>query len=387
MEDTVTRMDIYDAFNNCAYITEIVIPVNMEEFDNGIEGCYSLEKYTVAEGNQYYAAVDGLLYDFYKTALYSVPGAGIAEDFIVPEGTISIDNLAFVTCNAMKTVSIPACTEKVGLRGGTQTMGSDKDRYENAYNNVFYLCNELTTIIVDEENKYYKSENEILFSKDGTVLVAFPAMLDAGDKYYVPDGVTTIGGKAFYQNKHLLDVEFPASLEVIQPNAFCWTNLETVGFSEGLTRIGYRAFRNTNLTEAILPDSVERIDSEAFSVCMDLAYVELSDSLNHLGKGAFQNCSVLTSITIPEGVTEIPDSAFAACRELTEVNLPSALTRIGRYAFRSCTALTEITLPGSLEYIDERALPTRKYLTTIYAPAGSVGADFAWENDYNLITY
>jgi hypothetical protein len=82
------------------------------------------------------------------------------------------------------------------------------------------------------------------------------------------------------------------------------------------------------LTSITIPESVTRIEDEAFFKCTNLTSIELPSTIEYLGYAAFNKCSKLTSITINS--TTVP-----------EVNNPS-------YLFGGCTALTDIYVNADL---------------------------------------
>ena len=87
---------------------------------------------------------------------------------------------------------------------------------------------------------------------------------------------------------------------------------------DGVTRIGDRAFYDKRwLTDITLPDSVLSIGNDAFTDCNYLASVKLPGSLTSIGCRAFTFCESLTRVTIPESVAHIDGEAFYGCsREL-----------------------------------------------------------------------
>lgn len=60
---------------------------------------------------------------------------------------------------------------------------------------AFARCDNLQAIEVDETNAYYSSVDGVLFNRDGSVLVQFPA--GRGGSYSIPTGVRAIGDGAF----------------------------------------------------------------------------------------------------------------------------------------------------------------------------------------------
>ena len=75
----------------------------------------------------------------------------------------------------------------------------------------------------------------------------------------------------------------------------------------------------------IIPDSVTKIDRDAFSGCSGLTSIVIPDSVTEIGSGAFQGCSNLTNISIPNSVTKISDDVFLDCQYFT-IFIPNETT-------------------------------------------------------------
>ena len=132
--------------------------------------------------------------------------------------------------------------------------------------------------------------------------------------------------------------------------------ITSVSLPDGLTSIGDRAFRNcSSLTSVTIPNSVTNIGWYAFSSCSSLTFVTLGNSVTSIGGGAFESCSALTSIAIPNSVTSIGKYAFRFCSSLTFVTLGNSVTSIGASAFNGCFSLTSITIPNSVTSIGDGA--------------------------------
>ena len=155
----------------------------------------------------------------------------------------------------------------------------------------------------------------------------------------IPEGVTSIGGSAFYGCSNLTSVTIPDSVTSIGGSAFSGcSSLTSITIPEGVTSIGKWAFADcSNLTSVTIPDGVTSIAGGAFCNCSSLTSITIPDSVTSIGGSAFSGCSSLTSITIPDSVTSIGDRAFYNCSSLTSITIPDSVTSIGKMAFYGCS--------------------------------------------------
>ena len=167
--------------------------------------------------------------------------------------------------------------------------------------------------------------------KDG-VLVKYKG---SNPSVVIPDGVTSIGERAFYSCHGLESITIPNSVK----------------------NIGKAAFEHCcDLTSVKIPDSVTSIGEEAFCLCIKLTSVTIGNNVTSIGKKGFSDCRELTSITIPESVTSIAEKAFYFCMELTSITIPESVTSIGESAFADCDKLT-YNVKDNLKYLGNSKNP------------------------------
>ena len=221
----------------------------------------------------------------------------------------------------------------------------------------------------------------------------------------IPNSVTSIGDSAFYNCSRLTSVTIPDSVTSIGDQVFSgcssltginvdpdnkyWCSVDGVLFSkdmkmlvaypggragaykcpDGVTFIGDHAFSYcSRLTSVTIPNSVTSIGNSAFSYCSSLTSVTIPNSVTSIGNHAFSCCSRLTSVTIPNSVTSIGDQAFYHCNSLASVTIPDSVTSIGDHAFSYCSRLTSVTIPNSVTSIGGDAFYGCSSLTSVTIP-------------------
>ena len=227
--------------------------------------------------------------------------------------------------------------------------------------------NSLETINVSSENKDYMSENGILFNKEKTKIICYPAEKKDIKDYTIPSTVTSIEENAFYKCSNLESIVIPEGVTSIGNDAFyeC-SRLESIIIPESVTNIGDWTFAWCSGLESItIPEGVSSIGEYAFYVCSSLTSIDIAESVTSIGNRAFEECRSLTSINIPESVTSIGAYAFTGCSGLINITIPEGVTSIGYSAFSGCSSLESVIIPESLTYIEDSTFAGCSSLTSI----------------------
>jgi|GEM_PF-425485 len=261
------------------------------------------------------------------------------------DSVTSIGESAFSGCNALASVNISASVTSIG-------------------DYAFLECSALTTINVDPANPNYASVSGVLYSKDVTLLIQYPAGISGS--FVIPGSVTTIGKCAFY-GSGLTSVTIPDTVTSIEAGAFYFcASLTSIDIPDSITTIEDATFGVClSLTSVTIPDSVTSIGNWAFRTCSALTSIIIPGSVTTIGEGAFERCASLTSIVIPDGITAIENETFYYCTALTSATIPNSVTSIGRSAFAFCTHLTSVNIPSSVITIGDNAFQQCSLLTSM----------------------
>jgi hypothetical protein len=263
--------------------------------------------FNIIQNNQY---IKGVVLPSTLTSVgaYALSNCSYLTSVTIPARVTSIGSAAFENC-----ASLPSVT----IRDGVTAINSS----------AFSGCTGLTSIAVDAGNNYYASEDGVLFNKDKTTLIQYPAGKTGA--YTIPSSVTSIGDGAF---------------------SGC-TGLTSVTIGDSVTSIGDGAFSGcTGLTSITIPVRLvpagSSSSSSGFGTIVS-GYTSLAVVLTGSGtiaNYAFYGCESLTSVTIPVGVTSIGSAAFTYCKALTSVVIPDSVESIGHSAFFSSRSLESVTI-------------------------------------------
>ncbi len=186
-------------------------------------------------------------------------------------------------------------------------------------------------------------------------------------KVVIPNTVTEIGRRAFFDCSELIAVEIPNSVTIINEQAFSsCKGLTAINIPNTVENIGYEAFSNCNgLTSVIIANGVKKIGDYAFSGCSNISKVVIPNSVKYMGTRVFLDCASLVTVKLSENILSIPHSTFNRCYSLKNVDFSSRLARVEDYAFSECTSLVSMTLPNTITYIGNNAFLKSKKFNSI----------------------
>ena len=220
-----------------------------------------------------------------------------------PDTLNYIGEQAFYDC-PIKDVVIPASVEFIGSSA---------------------FGNETENIIVEKNNHFYQSVDGVVYSKDMTKIIIYPAGKN-NSHFIIPDGVVTICS-----------------------DAFCDADFTTVYIPNSVKSIDWRAFSNCSITAIEIPDTVCEISAQAFYSCEDLRKVKISENVTEIWPGTFMNCTALSEVKLSESTTDIYATAFAGCTSLKKITIPTSIKGISPIAFSYCSSLSDIYFLGTEE--------------------------------------
>ena len=274
----------------------------------------------------------------------------------IEDGVTSIGSYAFFNCNSLVFISVPNSITTIGT-------------------GAFSGCTALISIEVENTNPFYSSENGVLFNREKTNLIRYPAGKSGG--YIIPDNVTSIARSAFSDCTTLTSLIISNSVTNIEGAAFYGCSaLTSVIIGNNVASIEEYAFSGcTNLASIITPNSIMSVGEYAFN--NTLWYDNQPDGCVYIGKALYKykgSMPAFTTIEIQGGTVSITGSAFYDYTNLASVIIPGSVTSIGNYAFYGCVGLISIfccavhpPMVGALAFFE-----VEKSICTLYVPVGSL---------------
>lgn len=244
------------AFTFCSSLTSIALTDNVKIIEQGaFSGCINLKDISFGDDLE---VIEGSAF----------AGCTGLQSVVIGNKVKEIGYGVFEACSSLTSVIVGNTVELIGESSfegcGNLTNITIGEKVKTISDRAFVGCSNLSFTVSDKNDFYSASDDKkILFSKDKTVLVAYPS---AYGSVTIPTEVITIGASAFS--------------------------------------------RCTQLSSVTIPDSVISIGDYAFSYCTELSEVTMPDSVT-LKYDVFRGCEKLTprqsavAVAAEEAIAEV----------------------------------------------------------------------------------
>lgn len=243
--------------------------------------CFKLKRITVADSVSYIRA-------------NAFSDCSRLTELILPGRLKGIDNYAFLGCTGLKTVTIPDGTE-----------------YIAEY--AFASCYELETVTIP-------------YSVESIGFEAFdlckPVTINCGCMSYAKQYADENGIATSVQHVETIDPCLPATrtLSGLTEGCHCdkckevlipqeqipaWADIPVLELPNDVKTVGNKAFMDSSIECAVIPDGCESIGSKAFAGCASLKLAEIPASVTDIAADAFDdspNVAILTTAGSPAEV-------------------------------------------------------------------------------------
>lgn len=283
------------AFGSCFYLRRVWIPKSVVTIGTGaFSECTNILSLKVEEGNKNYKTRDNALFTADGRKLLAAPS--VSGQYKIPQWVEIIEDKAFSSNAKIKGVTIPDTVISIGT-------------------SAFEDCEKLENV-------------------------------------EIPNSVLKIGIAAF-SGCTIKKLAIPGSVKEIGAFAFLYNDLRSLTLGEGVGTIGEGAFQsNMNLEKVRIPASVTLIEGNAFGQCTRLVGIEVAEGndvyaasgsmlLDVRGEKLISYPSASGDIIINNTVKIIGEWAFSGS-DITKAVIPASVDEIERGAFYGCMELERV---------------------------------------------
>ncbi len=429
-----------DAFIGCSQLRTIVFPAHsggVTVDEGAFRDCTALEEIITEATGGTVCAVNGVLYSGDKKQLLCYPAAAPARSFVLPDGTETMDPYAFNQLSRLENLDLSQNTamrtfDPAVLKGTVSLKTIALSAYCTITDTeLLSALAGLESVTVSADSMAYTSVEGVLYNKDMSVMLHYPAGRQAGT-FTLPASVQEMDYYGMTANRALKSVsvasgnaKFSAADGVLFFTDSLMKSLvlypagkQTASYTvpEDIDQITPNAFAaNPYLQNVTIGGKTESVCMDAFLDCTGLKSVTIGKNVQYMYVNPFVGCNQLTTITvedgnehfyttdnvlyriadtvdeingtsdvslmaypagkrtssfaIPEGVSVIDPEAFAGNSSISSITMPSTLRFIDYAAFRDCTALSAVSLSGSVTDLNDEVFAGCTALTDITLPA------------------
>lgn len=232
---------------------------------------------------------------------------GVMSSIVIADSVQYVGEYAFYYCGARR-ITIGASVSFVGEE-------------------VFHNCRNLQFITVSEENPFYRSYDNALYSKDMSVLIFACNRIG---KFTIPKTVQAIDEYAFNSCRDV------SCFEVESGNR-CFCDLDGVIYDVSHNLL-VRAPRGKSGFYKVR-EGVVGVSACAFYGCRKVTCIDFPGTLKVIGNKAFVENISLVDVSLPHSLSSIGFNVFSGCINLEEIWLPRELRRIGCSSFTGCDGI------------------------------------------------
>lgn len=203
---------------------------------------------------------------------------------------------------------------------------------------------------------------------------------------HIPETVSDIEEKAFFNCSNLQSVNLPSSISRIRPETFSYTPLDSINIPSSVSVIEKDAFWYCGLRKIIFNGPIKEIGESAFFSLLwsggecrlkEVFITSLEDWLNmkfmstqsnplYQGRAAlFVDNKLVEDLIIPDDITNIGDYSFTGCSSIKMIKTGNNLETIGKWAFSDCNNIESIELGEAIKNIEGASFSSCPNLTTV----------------------
>ncbi|MBE6648656.1 MAG: leucine-rich repeat domain-containing protein [Ruminococcaceae bacterium] len=266
------------SFSCCEKLKTVHMGSKLKEIGwSAFDDCHEDIRFFLNEENPFLVCEDGVFFSEDKKTLLYYCNVKKNETYTIPEGIVKIapyaflnsenlkkvdfpqsiqiiDEMAFCNNSNLHIVTIPDSVTEIGKGAFGGCINLERvyigKGVSSELESVFVLSACISEISVSEENMHFSSVDGVLFNKDKTKLIMYPAA-KGGVVYEVPSTVNEIGRGAF-SNSNFLGVILPDNLVSVGESAFSNSTIEEINIPASVTSLGENAFRDCESLKKII---------------------------------------------------------------------------------------------------------------------------------------